>query len=116
VLGIVASEQPEQEALELDLDALVRADARRILLAALKAELVEYITHHADHRDCVKGCRLLSVGSLVRPGTLIAIAAAQHPGVAPAAGQPWPLRRSEIEAFATDGLTAVRVERVVANP
>ena len=51
MLRIVASEQAEQDALKLDLDALVREGARRMLLAALKAEVDEYVTQHADHRD-----------------------------------------------------------------
>jgi transposase-like protein len=51
MLRIVASEQPEQDALKLDLDALVREGARRMLLAALTAEVDEYLTQHADQRD-----------------------------------------------------------------
>jgi transposase-like protein len=51
MLRIVASEQSEQDALKLDLDALVREGARRMLLAALKAEVDEYVAQHADHRD-----------------------------------------------------------------
>src|SRR6476646_2398086 len=51
MLSIVASEQSEQAALKLDLDALVREGARRMLLAALKAEVDQYIAEHADHRD-----------------------------------------------------------------
>ena len=41
----------EQDALKLDLDALVREGARRMLLAALKAEVDDYVAEHADHRD-----------------------------------------------------------------
>ena len=51
MLSIVASDQPEQDALKVDLDALVREGARRMLLAALKAEVDEYITQHAGMRD-----------------------------------------------------------------
>jgi len=51
MLRIVASEQAEQDALKLDLDALVREGARRMLLAALKVEVDEYVAEHADHRD-----------------------------------------------------------------
>jgi transposase-like protein len=51
MLSIVASEQTEQDALKLDLDALVREGARRMLVTALKAEVDEYIAQHADHRD-----------------------------------------------------------------
>jgi transposase-like protein len=51
MLSIVPSEQTEQDALKLDLDALVREGARRMLLAALKAEVDEYLAQHADQRD-----------------------------------------------------------------
>jgi putative transposase len=51
MLRIVASEQSEQDALKLDLDALVREGARRMLVAALRAEVDEYVGQHADHRD-----------------------------------------------------------------
>jgi transposase-like protein len=51
MLRIVASEQGEQDALKLDLDGLVREGARRMLLAALRAEVDEYVAQHADHRD-----------------------------------------------------------------
>jgi transposase-like protein len=51
MLSIVASEPDEQAALKLDLDALVREGARRMLLAALKAEVDQYVAEHADHRD-----------------------------------------------------------------
>jgi hypothetical protein len=51
MLSIVPSEAPEQDDLKLDLDALVREGARRLLLAALKAEVDEYVAQHADHRD-----------------------------------------------------------------
>ena len=51
MLSLVASDQVEQDALKLDLDALVREGARRMLLAALQAEVDEYVAQHADHRD-----------------------------------------------------------------
>jgi transposase-like protein len=51
MLRIVASEQAEQDVLKLDLDALVREGARRMLLAALRAEVDEYIAQHVDDRD-----------------------------------------------------------------
>lgn len=44
MLRIVASEQSEQAGLKLDLDALVREGARRMLLTALKAEVDEYVS------------------------------------------------------------------------
>lgn len=51
MLRIVASDQAEQDALKVDLDALVREGARRMLVAALKAEVDEYVTAHAEMRD-----------------------------------------------------------------
>src|SRR5262245_85102 len=51
MLSMVASDQNEQDTLKLDLDALVREGARRMLLAALKAEVDEYVAQHAEHRD-----------------------------------------------------------------
>ena len=51
MLRIVASEQGEQDSLKLDLDGLVREGARRMLLAALRAEVDEYVAQRADHRD-----------------------------------------------------------------
>jgi len=51
MLRIIPSEAAEQDALKLDLDGLVREGARRMLLAALKAEVDEYVAQHADHRD-----------------------------------------------------------------
>ena len=51
MLRIVASEQAEQDGLKLDLDALVREGARRMLLAALKAEVDEYVADHTGMRD-----------------------------------------------------------------
>jgi transposase-like protein len=51
MLRIVASEQAEQDALKLDLDAIVREGARRMLLTALKAEVDEYISQHTGMRD-----------------------------------------------------------------
>jgi hypothetical protein len=47
----VASEQAEQAGLRSDLDALVREGARRMLLAALKAEVDEYVSQHAGVCD-----------------------------------------------------------------
>ena len=51
MLRIVASEQGEQDVLKLDLDALVREGARRMLLTALKTEVDEYVASHAGMRD-----------------------------------------------------------------
>jgi SAM-dependent methyltransferase len=58
---------------------------------------------------------IVNVGRLVAPGgTLTVIAAVHDERDAPAQGPPWPLTRPEIEAFATDGLTPVRIENVAA--
>jgi transposase-like protein len=51
MLRIIPSEAAEQEALKLDLDRLVREGARRMLVAALKAEVDEYVSQHAEYRD-----------------------------------------------------------------
>ena len=51
MVSLVASEQAEQDAFKLDLAALVREGARRMLLAALKAEVDEYVAQHGDERD-----------------------------------------------------------------
>ena len=51
MLRIIAAEQAEQDALKLDLDALVREGARRMLVTALKAEVDEYVSQHAGMRD-----------------------------------------------------------------
>lgn len=44
-------------------------------------------------------------------GTLLVVAVADT-GRDPGDGPPWPLTRTDIDAFATDGLTAVSVERI----
>jgi transposase-like protein len=51
MLRIVASDQAEQDGLKSDLDALVREGARRMLQAALKAEVDEYVSQHTGMRD-----------------------------------------------------------------
>jgi transposase-like protein len=51
MLRIVASDQAELDGLKLDLDALVREGARRMLLTALTAEVDEYVSQHAGMRD-----------------------------------------------------------------
>ena len=51
MLRIIAAEQAEQDGLKSDLDALVREGARRMLLAALKAEVDEYVSQHTGMRD-----------------------------------------------------------------
>ena len=59
---------------------------------------------------------IVNVGRLVAPGgTLVVIAAVHGEDDAYRQGPPWPLSRSEIEAFATDGLTVEHIERT-ADP
>jgi SAM-dependent methyltransferase len=54
---------------------------------------------------------ILAVGSLVAPGgTLLVVAAHREEGATIEGGPPWPLTRSEIEAFSTGELRAVQVE------
>jgi transposase-like protein len=75
MLRIVASEQAEQDALKLDLDTLVREGARRMLLAALKAEVDQYIADHAEHRD-EAGHALVVRNGLAEPRTVTTAAGA----------------------------------------
>ena len=69
MLRIVASEQSEQDALKLDLDALVREGARRMLLAALRAEVDEYVGQHVEHRDAA-GHALVVRNGVAEPRTV----------------------------------------------
>jgi hypothetical protein len=56
---------------------------------------------------------IVNVGRLAAPGgTLLAIAAAHGEAADAGSGPPWPLTRGEIDAFATDGLTPIGVERI----
>jgi SAM-dependent methyltransferase len=53
------------------------------------------------------------VAGLVAPGgTLVVVAAARDDADPAPDGPPWPLTRDEVEAFAADRLTAVRIERI----
>lgn len=72
--------------------------------------VVEVVTVQALPRS-VRAEATRRVGELVAPGgTLLVVSAAvDEPDPA---GPPWPLTRAEIDAFAGDGLTAVRVDRV----
>jgi SAM-dependent methyltransferase len=59
---------------------------------------------------------IANVAELVAPGgTLLVIAAAREAGE-PANGPPWPLTRAEVEAFATGGVEAVRIEDLRGLP
>lgn len=56
---------------------------------------------------------IVNVGGLVAPGgTLLAIAARHTANAKVGPGLPWPLSREEVEAFATDGLTARCIESI----
>ena len=50
MLSVVTTEQATSE-LRLDLDAIVREGARRMLAAALEAEVDDYLAAHAAERD-----------------------------------------------------------------
>jgi transposase-like protein len=47
----VATDAQAQDELRLDLDELVREGARRMLAAALEAEVDDYLAAHAGERD-----------------------------------------------------------------
>jgi putative transposase len=47
----ILAEEGDREAPATDLDAIVREDARRMLLSALHAEVDEYVATHAGERD-----------------------------------------------------------------
>jgi hypothetical protein len=51
----VATDARVQDELRLDLDELVREGARRMLAAALEAEVDAYLAGHAAERDEVAG-------------------------------------------------------------
>jgi putative transposase len=50
MLSVATAEQTTNE-LRLDLDAIVREGARRMLAAALEAEVDDYLAAHAAERD-----------------------------------------------------------------
>lgn len=54
---------------------------------------------------------IAAVASTVAPGGRLLVIAAARPGDAPPdSGPPWPLSRAELDSFARDGLSPVRVE------
>lgn len=55
------------------------------------------------------------VGFVAPGGTLLVVSAVREDGEPVRVAPPWPLTRAEIDAFATDGLTAVAVERPGGN-
>ena len=63
-------------------------------------------------RDAIRG-----VASLVAPGgTLFVIAFVREEPLDRLVGPPWPLSREELDGFAAEGLTPVRVERLDDGP
>jgi SAM-dependent methyltransferase len=77
--------------------------------------VVEVITVQALP-DPPRRTAIVNVGRLVAPGgTLLVVAARRDPGSSDSTGPPWPLTREEIEAFATGGLDAIRIEEL-ADP
>ena len=74
--------------------------------------VVEIYTVQAVHPGVRDGLTA-GVRSLVAPGgTLLVVQAVAEPG--DQEGPPWPLRRDEIEAFASDGLSLVSIEQLAA--
>lgn len=62
--------------------------------------------------DEVRPRAIANVAELVAPGgTLLVVATARDERDGPVAGPPWPLTRAELDAFASGGLRAERVER-----
>lgn len=63
--------------------------------------------------DPVRAEATVQIGRFVKPGgSLLVVAAARDAADAPEDGPPWPLTRSEIDAFATGGLEAELVEDI----
>ena len=66
--------------------------------------------------DPLRAQAIANVASLVAPGgTLIVISGARDADE-PVDGPPWPLTRAEVEAFATGGVEAVRIEDLRGQP
>lgn len=77
--------------------------------------VVEVITVQALP-DPPRRSAIANVGRLVAPGgTLIAIEARRDPAEPDDGMAPWPLTRDEIDGFATDGLTPVRIEEFTSS-
>ena len=65
MLRIVVEDQ-DRPGLELDLDALVREGARRMLATALLAEVDAYVSAHVEERD-EQGHALVVRNGVARP-------------------------------------------------
>jgi SAM-dependent methyltransferase len=63
--------------------------------------------------ESLRDTAIAAIAGLVAPGgTLIVHASVRRENAAPRPGPPWPLRRADVEAFATDGLAAHAVAEV----
>jgi len=63
--------------------------------------------------EAARGQAITNVGGLMAPGgTLIVIAFARDDAAGSEPGPPWPLRRSEVVAFATGDTRIVRIEQI----
>jgi SAM-dependent methyltransferase len=71
--------------------------------------VVENITVQALP-DPPRARAIAAVASLVAPGGTLVVVSGARADCEPADGPPWPLTRGEIEAFATGGVEAVRIE------
>jgi SAM-dependent methyltransferase len=59
-----------------------------------------------------RGVAISHVGPMLAPGGTLLVIASAREADEPADGPPWPLTRAEIDAFATEDLEFVRVERI----
>jgi transposase-like protein len=72
MLSVITDAQAQDE-LHLDLDAIVREGARRMLAAALEAELDDYLAAHVAERD-ERGPRLVVRNGHARPHEVTTVA------------------------------------------
>jgi transposase-like protein len=85
MLSVVTDAQAHDE-LRLDLDGIVREGARRMLAAALEAEVDDYLAAHAAERD--EGGRRLVVRNGHARQRAVTTAAGGDPGAGAAGGRP----------------------------
>jgi putative transposase len=84
MLSVVADEAARAE-LHADLDELAREGARRMLAAALEAEVDDYLAAHAAERDA-RGRRLVVRNGHARQREVTTVAG-EHPGACPSGGR-----------------------------
>jgi SAM-dependent methyltransferase len=77
--------------------------------------VVEHITVQALP-DPPRAAAIAAVASLVAEGGTLIVVSGGRADDEPADGPPWPLTRAEVEAFATGGVEAVRIEDLRAQP